>query len=1078
MGQTARNALKGYTFQHYIFTLFLAKMDVERKIKKIESEANTTGNFDDLYLESTMNYRIQVKNYPGTSLDDISISEDNFQIKRSSNAYNQSENNIVIINTDQIHTNSEFMGLPAIIINEIVIIPLTPSDVQNLLDEMFSTESREVQIIQYAFYLTTSSNFMIIVEDLPKVIRMSTDLSDNTILIREPLENIETGILWITGKPGIGKSHYVKELVQKYDNAIVYRFWTGSQDERLMKRLQFDVFLNDIAVAIFNSPKSYTIDELIQEIIKQEKILIIDGLDHVENYNPTELDLYIEFVNSLQDAPIVILSRPLAAKVSWSQMELANWNFDETELYLAMAYNIYDYRVVREIFKVTDGYPIITYFVAEHYKIHREINITLEIGNLNEYYGMLLDKVNHKSLLSIFASNNSFFTESEIQIILKERFLVDAIMEFVETHPYLFKRTLNRISLIHDSFNTYLRQELRSYPELKDRVNQFVENNLLSGNVNFMARLSSFDLSENFYKDILLMYSDVNNFSALLEKTLDYNSISSLYNQLQKLLEHKKGVLDLYQYYSFSLIYQMTNRNDLIGNDGLLYQILLYMKDRGVIEEELFSSGVLWNTYLLLKVQDETPYKRFLSDRMYDPYQIETLYDAIDNEEYYFENREKKPNYKGIVDDLKSSNITEFNKQDLLIRHMVNVWANQDENDIYFKVLKEFLENDESMAIYQLRTVIVQYGIKGRWAARILLSVRYQLNELGEFGEKNFFYGKSLDSIVKENASEGSFEVINCAQSYIRLANHEKRSIDIYSVNQVWTMYYNRKDYSVYTLGTALSVFEEHGFLEEFESIDILKGVMNQSEKGIRHLLESYINMKSDSIINTLDQIGAFSNSDFPIDIFNLRPDKINCLDIHHIDYRINELLSYHDYGKTIEYRDIQNALKSMYCSRILDAINYSSYKILGVIDDKQIEVAIIEKGIEILNQEEESEKNYIPFKNGYIHEEDREYIKDNQIGYFEVSKYPDGWHSCLPIVDIYDIYDVEEIRIHHMQILHNSIFARVSDREYIGDWHLLIGNIPKFIQLYEVIIDWDKMYEVLKWFLRKSLIYDIDDNK
>jgi len=1078
MGQAARNALKGYTFQHYIFTLFVAKMDVERKIKKIESEAITTGNFDDLYLESNKNYRIQVKNYPGTSLDDISISKDSFRIKGNSNVYNQLENNIVIINTDQIITNSEFLGLPAIIINKIVIIPLTPSDVQNLLDEMFSTESREVQIIQYAFSLTTSSNFVILIEDLPKVIRMSVDLSDKTILIREPLESIETGILWISGKPGVGKSHYVEELIQKYDNAIVYRFWTGSQDERLMKRLQFDAFLDDIAVAIFNSPKSYTIAELTQEIVRQEKILIIDGLDHVENYNPKELNLYIDFINSLENAPIVVLSRPLVAKVSWKPMELTNWSLEETELYLAMAYNISEYRVVREIYYATDGYPIITYFIAEHYITHEEINITLEIENLNQYYGILLEKVKPKSLLSIFATNNSFFTEFEIRNILKDPFLVDVIMDFSEAHPYLFKRTLNRISLIHDSFNTYLRYELKNYPELEDRINQFVESSLLSGDVNFMSRLSSFELSEDFYKELLWMYSEVDNFSTLLERTLDFNSVTSFYNQLQRLLEHREGVLNLYQYYSFSLIYQMINRNDLIGNEGLVYQVLLYMNDHVIIEEEIFSTGVLWNTFILLELQEEGPYKRYLTDRMYDSNQIETLYEAVYDEQHYFEIRESKPNYKETLEKLEDNNITEFIKQDILIRHMVNVWNNQDREDIYFKLLDEYLKNVENIAIYQLSKIVENYGIRSMWSARILISVKYQLNEMGKLGEKNFFYGKSLDEIIRESASKGSFETVEYAQSFLRLVNHGKRQTDIYSINRVWTMYYNRKDYSVYTLDTTLNVFEEYGFLDELKSIDILRKVMDQSEKGIRHLLGSYINMKDDFIINKLEQIGAFNDSDFPLDIFDLAPEKINCLDVKHFDDRVYELLSYHGYGKTIEYGDIQNSLQSKYCNRILDAIIYHGYRILGAIDDKKIEKKIIEKGIYILKKSIEEEKEYIPFKYGCLHEEDKKYINDNQIGYLEVSRYPDGWHSCLPLVDIYSLYKVEEIRIHHMKIIHTAMFARVSDKEYIGNWHLLIGNIPRFLQQYEVHIDWNKMYGILKWFLKESLIYDIDNNK
>lgn len=61
-----RNGFKGYTYQQYIFTLFFAKMDTERKIKKIEAESQGTKQFDDLYveMEDGTRYRIQIKNYP------------------------------------------------------------------------------------------------------------------------------------------------------------------------------------------------------------------------------------------------------------------------------------------------------------------------------------------------------------------------------------------------------------------------------------------------------------------------------------------------------------------------------------------------------------------------------------------------------------------------------------------------------------------------------------------------------------------------------------------------------------------------------------------------------------------------------------------------------------------------------------------------------------------------------------------------------------------------------------------------------------------------------------------------------
>ena len=1075
MGKVARNALKGYTFQHYIFTLFLAKMDSERIIKKIESEAITDANFDDLYIEANKNYRVQVKNYPNTKLDDILISGDSVKIKGNSNDYNQEENNVLIINTDQIQTDSDFMGFQSTIINGIIIVPLTPNKVQELLDEMFSTESREIQIIQFAFSLISSSRFEINEEELPKVIRMSLDLSEKTVLIRKPIDTVKKGILWIYGKPGVGKSHYVEELIQKYSDAIVYRFWTDPQDERLTKRLQFDTFLDDVALAVFNSPKSYTQEELIEEIISQENIMIIDGLDHVENYNQKEIQLFIEFLDRLKETRIVVLSRPLKASVKWASMELINWNFDETALYLAMAHNICDYKVTKQIFEVTDGYPIITYFIAEHYLIYKEINITPGVDSIFRYYDILLENIPVKSLLTIFATNNSFFLESELTNIFEESFMIDTIMDFIRAYPYLFKRTLNRISLIHDSFNTYLRNHITGYPELEGKVNRFVQNSLLSGNINFMSRLSSFELSEDFYKEILLMYSQIDNFSALLKRTLDFNSITSFYGQLQKLLEKREGVLDLYHYYSFTLIYQMANRNDLIGYDGLVYQLLVYMNDHFIIEDELFSSGMMWRTYTFLKLEAEASYQKYLADSMYDSNKLDDLYETLYDEKFYFEKREKLPSYTETLKKLENNDLYQFDKQDILIRHMVRVWVNQDQEDFYFRILDEYFNNDEELAMNQLRSIVEKYDIEGRWSARILSSVNYQLFELGRLKEKNIFYGKTLEELIKESALNGSFDAAEHAKSFIRLANHENMQIDIYSVNRVWAMYYNRKDYSVYTLDAALRVFEKFGYLDEFESIGIIRKVMNQSEKGIRHLLESYIDMGDESLIYKLEQVGAFYDSDFPVDIFNLMPEKIDCIDVKHIDRRVYEIISYHRYGKIIEYDDIIKPLSSKYCSRILDAIAYYDYKIFGLIKDEEIEEMIIERGIELIKKEQEVNTEYIPFKHGCIHESDINYINDNKIGYLEVSRYSDGWYSCLPFVDLYSSYDMNEIKQNYLKIIHHAIFARVSDREYIGNWNLLLGNIPRFVEKYNIDINWDMMYEILNWFLKESLIYDLD---
>lgn len=284
----ARSSLKGYTFQNYVFTLFLAKMDVERKIVQIESESLGTKQFDDLYIriQDDMVYRIQAKNYPGTKIEDITITEHTVTIKTNSNQYDSSDNNVLIVNTDQITTNTEFMGMPAIEKEGIIIIPLTEEQVTDYLDELYSTEERELQIIQKAYEYTCSEKFEVNVSELPDLIKLSTDLQQQTIIIREAPKNIENGITFIVGKPGVGKSHFVNELKDAYPDAIVYRFWIGSQDEQLTRRLQFDKFLTEVGLLVYKSPRAFTIEELVTEIADKKQMIIIDGLDHVENIIP------------------------------------------------------------------------------------------------------------------------------------------------------------------------------------------------------------------------------------------------------------------------------------------------------------------------------------------------------------------------------------------------------------------------------------------------------------------------------------------------------------------------------------------------------------------------------------------------------------------------------------------------------------------------------------------------------------------------------------------------------------------------------------------------------------------------
>ena len=1073
--KTARNSLKGYAYQNYIFTLLLAKMDTEREIVKIISEATDTKNFDDIYVKlfSGKQYRFQVKNYTDVKLTDIRVdpAAHVVKIKSNQNEYNPADNNIFVLNADfEVSCDNKFLGIPAIQIDGIMIVPLSEENVADTIDGLYQHASREVQIIQFGYKFISSGKFEVTTTDLPPIITISTDLNQKTVFIRGVPEDFPTGITHIEGKPGVGKSHYVNEIINAYPDSIIYRFWIAAQDPELNERLRFEKFMEQIGLLAFQSPKSFTDDKLIEQLCSINKLIIIDGLDHVENYNPKELDKFIKFFDKLnkQSVRVIILSRPMKASLAWERIELVEWTYDETAQYLAVAHLITDYRTQRAIYDISKGYPIVTYFIAEHYLKYQELSVDKPIDSIFDYYNELISDVRTKSVLGIFAVNNSFFTFEEIKGFYDSWY--EVIEEFMDDHPYLFEIRANRISLVHDSFNTFLKQQEKSNKWI-ERINQKVYEKFLAGDVEYMARLSSFHLDESQICNIIKQYSNFDVFEKLMLSTVDYNSITTFYEQLRHLLDTRPNVLEIYQYYSFALIFQIVTRNNLIGYEDLIFQILQYLHKNGDIENQIFSSDIIWQVYLECKNWPES-IKRYMENKMYGDGQVRFVYESINEEIQFFDCLNNKPDALELLHQINSIENYSLRKSELLQKYLIAAWIRQDPKLPFFNEFKIFVENNnEDPICIKLQST---YHFDKYDAKHIYFVARYRLHELGFFREKNICRQGSILSIVREKAPEGSFDVAPSVLSFLRLANHENRTVDIYNINYVWSMYSQRKDYSVCTIDTALCTYERAGLIDESDSLKIVCRLMRQSEKGIRYLLASYIDLKGPEYVKRLVKSGKIFDIEPLLDFFEINPDNINCLPKKAIEMRVEKLMKHHSRFEYIDVDAIRNVLRSDYAKLICDALDSFDKKVGGLLDDE--EIGILDKyGIEYIrkNNTDVKREEYSPFSDGCISREDFDYIKENQTPIIECSRYAGGWYDCLPYVDLYELFDIKEVREQYLSIIHNALFAKVIRGEHIGNWYNIIGNIPAFLEKYEVAdIDWERLFNQMLRFMDLSIIY------
>jgi hypothetical protein len=785
----------------------------------------------------------------------------------------------------------------------------------------------------------------------------------------------------------------------------------------------------------------------------------------VENYNPGQLELFVDFIEKLQGIRVVVLSRPLKKELKWNKYILLDWTLDETRIYLEMAHQIYDYKIQTQIFDFAKGYPIITYYVAEDYRLNGKVNAgETAINDINDYYDSLF--VNHDKpsvAIGIFATGNCFFTWKELESFFSEPELFEVIHEFINLHPYLFKIIANRVSLIHDSFNTYLRNKISTFSSRKERTLEIVRNSLLSGSVEYMDRMQSFSLNNDFYEKMLKKYSDFEEFKSLIVSTRDYNSIASLYLQLQKQLESQKGVLDIYQLYSFSLLFEISQRNDLIGSDSLVFQMLKYMNSHDGIEDSIYSSAYIWQVYLVCKGHEKMA-ERYLANKSISESQYYGLIETINSDSMFYEKKNKIIK----IEDVKKKLLNPDNSRsyEVLADYFLSVWIHGNSTDKFYDEFIAYMAGDRK-CIAKIEWELNSLNMDRFWIEYGLSSAEYQLHELGYFGENNKFRNCSLDEIIRKGAVKGSYEAVNLAASYLKLANYEERDVDIENLAYAWSVYFEHKDYSVYTIEEALIAFEKENLVEEDESFEIISKLMEQSDKGISHLLTDYVNKKGALYIRKLIDKRCFSEK---IRFWEMDATLIDCFGKLDIEEQLTELLRVHYYSKCIEYRDLENAMQSKYKNMVLDGIEYYRYSITSPPDEIHSELDF--RGIRYYAGEYETKKEYIPMEHGCIHEEDFSYIKNHGFSYLEIAKYTDGWYSCLPYVEVFSLFNINDIQQDYLAVIYESMFAKCLDRTYIGEWHLLVGNIIKFLKMYEVDVEYSKLYKIFTQFLDFSLIW------
>ena len=107
--------------------------------------------------------------------------------------------------------------------------------------------------------------------------------------------------------------------------------------------------------------------------------------------------------------------------------------------------------------------------------------------------------------LSVFLINNTYFKENELEFLLS-KMEFKFVKEIIKRCPYLFSKKQDRLCLIHDSLNLYLREKNPDYLEINEPIIKKISNELLNGNIGYLARLSDFSINQEIKAKIIKKY--------------------------------------------------------------------------------------------------------------------------------------------------------------------------------------------------------------------------------------------------------------------------------------------------------------------------------------------------------------------------------------------------------------------------------------------------------------------------------------------------------------------------------------------------------------------------------------------
>ncbi len=459
----------------------------------------------------------------------------------------------------------------------------TPSDLENILyqqaeklgigqypnDDIYITDFLERLAKKVGEYRTRSAvlNGAEILQDLRiktdfgKIeqkfeIEQSKNIKFNEKYVSFQAEIISNKKTLLIGEPGSGKSwfltNFIEYLEENSKKVIRHYCFTDTEDELIEKRVSSDVFFGNLISDILRKFPKLKKENLVANLdelnvllsnVKDELIIIIDGLDHIDRILKSSSTLsenktmIIEFISQIvlpTNISIVLGSQPvdeirkLIDNFEYVDHRLPKWNVEDT-IALMNKYALKDELLENKLlsaylFEKSEGNPLYLTYIIKTLK-NQSITIELINGlpqydfNLKKYYEYLTSKMDTNLTSEILSCLDFSINMNELENINPQSHHIENDLRILS--PILNENfSRGGIKLYHDSFRRYNIEKLEENSGLQN-INKLITKWL---------KKQGFYKSDKAYRYLLSYYIKIDKFKKVKKYATNDFLTKSLYH--------------------------------------------------------------------------------------------------------------------------------------------------------------------------------------------------------------------------------------------------------------------------------------------------------------------------------------------------------------------------------------------------------------------------------------------------------------------------------------------------------------------------------------------------------------------